>query len=144
MYNAPKRSNTYFVKGDRIPLVSFNELGEKLRATNLLVNFMSNPKSNSYWLIVFENKITIGQSTFMWYTRTFDVLLIKSVTLFVVWFLTTLRIVFEKFLSLVKAHSRDMYELLMFSWLTLASLLVVSFVTHQRSTVRKYIVQIVK
>ena len=58
----------------RIPVLNLNELGKKSRTTNLLDNFMSNPKSNSYWLIVFEKK-----------------------------------------LSLVKAHSRDIHERLILS-----------------------------
>ena len=57
-----------------IPVLNLNELGKKSRTTNLLDNFMSNPKSNSYWLIVFEKK-----------------------------------------LSLVKAHSRDIHERLILS-----------------------------
>ena len=42
-----------FVKRGRIPLLSLNELGEKSRATIILGKFVSKPKSNSHWLIVF-------------------------------------------------------------------------------------------
>ena len=36
-----------------IPLLSLNELGEKLEVRIVLGKFLRKPKSNSHWLIVF-------------------------------------------------------------------------------------------
>ena len=41
----------YFAKRGRIPLLSLNELGEKLQAITILGRFVNKLKSNSHWLI---------------------------------------------------------------------------------------------
>ena len=41
--------------GDRIPLLSLNELWGKLRVTNIHDNFVSKPLPNPHWLTVFGN-----------------------------------------------------------------------------------------
>ena len=43
----------YFAKRGRIPLLSLNELGEKLQAITILGRFVNKLKSNSHWLIFF-------------------------------------------------------------------------------------------
>ena len=43
MENSFSSKNIYFVKGGRIPLLSWNEIGENLQAKIILGNFVNNP-----------------------------------------------------------------------------------------------------
>ena len=58
------QNDKYFAKGGRVPLVSLNEIAEKLRPA--LVNFINNPQLSSYWPIVFGKYLSLvkSQSTF--------------------------------------------------------------------------------